>query len=481
VVTMLTSYVADGRSDHTARHTSIGAYGRALRTDRELGDPRIVRLALNRKKQTGHCGETVDNPGNCSAGWQGSWNGPPAHNLRACIQKCSGCARCRAVSYSEQNRDCSWYHNCALDSLNVHGWAGDSYTTVQVRRMQQLPKVLPGSRCPQLHDKVNRTVRTARLPRNERTAHVITFYSEGQPHDAGLTLTAHAGMLEAAFLPYVASFHAYTATEVRSLQLSTGQLGADVLAPSRFDAPHNPGLAQLGHMAVKPFLLLHRLSALKPNDFLIWLDVNVLKHSELLSGASKLQSTVEWIWNHTLPSTDVFMPFENSKVLIKKHCKTHAVRQLVRHADWPNVFEYPMHQANRIVARKSPAAEVFLRKWLHLCSIREYLEPEPDPQPHPDFLWHTPEQCLFSILAAQQPDMYRRHISFCYNFLPSATRHVFDKDERDRLCHPPDRETRQGWLPKHASRHGRCLAYVCPSYPQEQRCNIDAVRLTWTL
>jgi hypothetical protein len=38
----------------------------------------------------------------------------------------------------------------------------------------------------------------------------------------------------------------------------------------------NPGLAALGHMAVKPFLLLHRLEAIAPGDWLIFLDVNVL-------------------------------------------------------------------------------------------------------------------------------------------------------------------------------------------------------------
>ena len=58
----------------------------------------------------GYCTETRDNDaGDCSSGNLGMWsaglNG--IANLADCAQRCLGCQRCRAVSYSPKNDDCS--------------------------------------------------------------------------------------------------------------------------------------------------------------------------------------------------------------------------------------------------------------------------------------------------------------------------------------------------------------------------------------
>ena len=265
------------------------------------------------------------------------------------------------MSYSRVNRDCSWHHACAGDSLNDHGVGGPTYKTVRVRDVSMA--LAATARCPRAAGRpgIGRALldgeeaeRPTRRGRAE-TVHVVTFYSEGPPHDRGKPLSAHAGVLEAAFAPHVGSFRAYSAREVRTLRLRTGESGADVLAESSHPAVKNPGLAALGHMAVKPFLLLHRLEALAPGEWLIFLDVNVLqhalagwsrratectwlplnaaecsphqvlKHPELLSGARRLSETTEWLWNRTRPSADVFMPHEAPGKLVKHFCKTHAV------------------------------------------------------------------------------------------------------------------------------------------------------------
>ena len=239
----------------------------------------------------GYCAPTLADAGMCDAGWQGSWDGPEAQSLERCVQRCLACARCSFVSYSRVNRDCSWHHACAVDSLNDHGVGGPTYTTVRVRDVSMA--LAPNARCPRAAGRPGNgralldgeeAERPTRRGRAE-TVHVVTFYSEGPPHDRGKPLSAHAGVLEAAFAPHVRSFRAYSAREVRTLRLRTGEAGADVLAESSHPAVKNPGLAALGHMAVKPFLLLHRLEAIAPEEWLIFLDVNVLQHA--LAGWSR--------------------------------------------------------------------------------------------------------------------------------------------------------------------------------------------------
>ena len=67
----------------------------------------------------------------------------------------------------------------------------------------------------------------------------------------------------------------------------------------------------------------------------------------------------------------------------------------------------------RNVINKSPAAEAFLTSWLRACQRPELMESQPNPKPHPQFQWHTHEQCLYAILAAQRP-RDRSELMFCF-------------------------------------------------------------------
>jgi hypothetical protein len=193
--------------------------------------------ALWRATTPGYCAETADGwAGDCAAGLQGSWG---IRRWSACVERCERCARCNFVSFSDTNRDCSWHFACAVESLNSHGIGGSSYVTARVKPRAVRSCLLPSG------------VRRPPPPPAAEDVHVVTFYSEGAPRDAGLSLTAQVGLLEAAFAPFAGSFRAYTPSEVATLSLRTGERGADVLAPDPHEARMNAGFAALGHMAVK--------------------------------------------------------------------------------------------------------------------------------------------------------------------------------------------------------------------------------------
>ena len=59
-------------------------------------------------------------------------------SLEVCVAMCACCPRCRYVSYSAVNHDCSWHHECdmrALSTLPGNAEAhGSSYTTIAVAK-----------------------------------------------------------------------------------------------------------------------------------------------------------------------------------------------------------------------------------------------------------------------------------------------------------------------------------------------------------
>ena len=90
-----------------------------------------------RPPAVGYCAPTEDdNAGDCTDGHKGMWRmgagGPGVADLDACAERCwRVCPRCRFVSASARNRDCSWFHECDVARLHLE-WSGDTYRTVVV-------------------------------------------------------------------------------------------------------------------------------------------------------------------------------------------------------------------------------------------------------------------------------------------------------------------------------------------------------------
>ena len=85
---------------------------------------------------------TLDAAGDCDSGEMGAWGRRPLlaerriDTLADCARVCHlYCARCHFVSFSERNRDCSWYRACDLRHLHRDAGPanGESYRSVAVR------------------------------------------------------------------------------------------------------------------------------------------------------------------------------------------------------------------------------------------------------------------------------------------------------------------------------------------------------------
>ena len=93
----------------------------------------------------GFCAETGEGePGDCESGQLGGWGLGPSFaerritSLQECARVCyQYCPRCRYVSFSARNADCSWFHSCDLVRLRTDAgppWNGETYRSTMVRR-----------------------------------------------------------------------------------------------------------------------------------------------------------------------------------------------------------------------------------------------------------------------------------------------------------------------------------------------------------
>ena len=78
-----------------------------------------MRALLNSSRD-GHCGMTTEGSfGDCGSGDRGAFGLAEIEALlwstaiSRCVQLCAACARCRFASISIDNKDCSWYSECA--------------------------------------------------------------------------------------------------------------------------------------------------------------------------------------------------------------------------------------------------------------------------------------------------------------------------------------------------------------------------------
>ena len=87
----------------------------------------------------------------------------------------------------------------------------------------------------------------------------------------------------------------------------------------------NTGLSAIGQLAAKPYAILLRMLEIPHGDLLLYKDANVVKRPNLLAGAARVRETLAWTLQQARPAQDVFIPYENERLKLKHHCKSHAV------------------------------------------------------------------------------------------------------------------------------------------------------------
>ena len=113
----------------------------------------------------GFCNETsTGQHGDCERGDKGSWRIGEGNltDVAACVRRCvDGCARCRYVSVSIPERDCSWYATCDVRRLRNAGLGHRTYAVDALRSGKGAGGGLGGRR----HGGVERAARRGAMGR----------------------------------------------------------------------------------------------------------------------------------------------------------------------------------------------------------------------------------------------------------------------------------------------------------------------------
>lgn len=222
---------------------------------------------------------------------------------------------------------------------------------------------------------------------------IITFHSEGHPHDEGLPLSDGAVELRKLVEGQGFSFDVYTPRRMR-------ELNAEELI-KRFDERYalrlNPSLHKIGMAAWKPFIMLHALQELNENDILIYSDSNTQKYPGL---AKRLEDILAFV-DETLAGHSFFVGRERPDQLIKAAHHSNARQILEIGCNTIFACNFPVHIVNRMVVKKQKESLKILLFWLALCMEERFILPPINGElTHPDFRWFCPEQSVLNMILA---------------------------------------------------------------------------------
>jgi hypothetical protein len=222
---------------------------------------------------------------------------------------------------------------------------------------------------------------------------VITFHSEGYPHDEALPLTGSKVVLQNLVESQGYEFEAYTPRRVRQLDAANLVRKFD----DRYAMEKNPGLHLLGMFAWKPFIMLHALQSMDENDLLIYSDANIEKYPGLQKRLADIRSLVD----ETIGDYAFFIAREFPHQRVKTAAHASGVQLTIIGANTDFACNFPTHIASRLIVRNNPEAREILVYWLALCMVDKFiLPPMQGDIVHEVYRWFCAEQSVLNLILA---------------------------------------------------------------------------------
>lgn len=224
---------------------------------------------------------------------------------------------------------------------------------------------------------------------------IVTFHSEGTPHDEGLSLEPQATALRRIAEDLGVGFEAYTPRRLR-------ELGAGILVrsfPDSFKLELNPGYHKIGFGAWKPFIILHELSKLNEGDVVFYMDANIIKYPGLRDKAFAVREMI----SAALENCDFFVGRENVQSAATRAGQFSSLAQLSK-IGRGTLFakNFPILIANNIIAKKTDFACAILSDWLALSMVDELIIPPQTPEERTaEYRWFCAEQMVLNYIIAR--------------------------------------------------------------------------------
>lgn len=228
---------------------------------------------------------------------------------------------------------------------------------------------------------------------------ITTFATEGPPYDAGADLRGIEREFREIVECYADQYLTFTPRSLVSNDPAFHAYTRDYTAwleqhPDRHElGVHNIGWAKVGFQMWKPFLLQHVLLAdeINEGDVVLYHDINFHKYPSYVLHLDQWRSLSGRILDDL--GCDIFIPSSGEK--LKKDVKAYLVRKYLGEA----YFEETGLWVGLIVMRKSKQSLRFLHEWAAMSEQLDNISFLPNPDSHPEFIWHSPEQAVAAVLA----------------------------------------------------------------------------------
>ena len=203
--------------------------------------------------------------------------------------------------------------------------------------------------------------------------YLITFITEGQPHDNGFNLTSIGEEIKSKLSPYFEEVFVFTKRTLKELNGSE-----DVCNSYPEPLDNNPNANHVGYFDFKPFLIKHILDKVPQESLVLYHDGNFQKNPHYFDSDWK---NIEEILESLLVDnqTDVWVQVEREITLVKEHVKRLTLSEVIGNEDEVNLtLNSRLLNAARILVRNTPFAQQFIEDYLSLCLNKKLIQKTPD-------------------------------------------------------------------------------------------------------
>jgi hypothetical protein len=229
---------------------------------------------------------------------------------------------------------------------------------------------------------------------------LLTFYTEGAPHDAGEDLRKVEAEFRHLVIPHTDRYIAYCPRTIKSDGPIAEMVCADYrqwveIHPLRHQlVNYNPVWARIGFVSWKPYIIRKLLwrDDVQFGDIILYHDVNIEKYAQYRDYVDEWRELSRQLLEHL--GCDLFVPVGFP---LQKDVKAYLIRKYLGDAHRRDFGLW----AGIMVLRKSPAIMSFVDEWMKMCQDLDNLSPLPNPDPYSGFFWNSGEQSVLAVLARQ--------------------------------------------------------------------------------
>ncbi len=254
----------------------------------------------------------------------------------------------------------------------------------------------------------------SKIIQDQNTINLVTFYSEGTPHDNGLNLSINKDIIFQK-IKHFNNISVYTPKILKNLGLNkyvkeykkTGLVSM------------NKGMSKIGFCAWRPKILLLELEKMSEGEILIYRDMNIKKYPNL-GNYDNIRNMVLKVLD--IVKFDFFVSRENNFFKLKRLTKTNIIRELGD--NHPFTYNFPNLISNFLIIRKSKVSIELLKEWENACLKEEWINGEQYGELHSSFRYSCPEQSILGVIIANWVRKKKHSISKYYPLIGFKERNI---------------------------------------------------------